>query len=184
MDQNGFSFRQYWKEHHLAILAVVFAAIGALYAFLPYHFPLKPAASEKTAKPENKEETNKTVNVSNNQNVTPSPKDTANKIIAEIEAVPPLQREDMAKAYVGIPVDWDMYFVYGTPDDKNKFRLMFSPTTRRTGIYVKCSVSKESNAHLLRITENTKLHVHGTIASIESGSIYLKDAKVSQIATQ
>lgn len=190
MTENGFSFRQYWKKNHLAILGVALTAVCALYAFLPYHFPLKPSTNEKNTEPKNNKEANKTDNIGNNQNLSPLTGNTAQKhltpaeqIISEIEAAPPLQRKDISKAYIGLPVDWELFFLYGTPDGKNKFYLMFSSTTRRTGIYIKCIVPKDTNSSLLRITENTKLKVQGTIASIESGSIYLKDAKVSQIIT-
>ena len=72
MAQNGFSFRQYWKRHHLAILGVMLTAVCALYAFLPYHFPLKPAASEKPTEPKNQKESDKFKNIINRQNSPPN----------------------------------------------------------------------------------------------------------------
>jgi hypothetical protein len=125
-----------------------------------------------------------TKNSEQDKKVIPFSQDTPGKIISEIEAAPPLQREDIAKAYIGIPVNWELFFIYGTPVNKDKFSLMFSPTYIRTGVYVNCSVSKDSNAYLRRITVNTKLRVQGTIDSISNGSIFLNNAKVTQLQEQ
>lgn len=108
----------------------------------------------------------------------------AEKIISEIETVPPLQRDDISKAYIGIPIDWELFFLHGAPDKKDKFYLMFSSTPNRTGTYIKCYIPQKGNADLRRIQENTKLRIQGTISSIVGSDIYLKDVKISQTKAQ
>jgi hypothetical protein len=108
----------------------------------------------------------------------------AEKIISEIEAARPLQQEDVAKAYVGIPVDWNLFFMWGVSASKTEFELVFSSTPRRTGRYIACRVRKDTNAQLRLAPEGRVMRVRGVIKAIEGSRIYLKDAQVSLVLGQ
>ena len=167
----------------------IVTVLCAVFAFPTFYQFIKDKPTAETTQPKQKTENNNlqgynTISTIHSQPpIQPKQLTPAEKIISEIEAVPPLQRKDMSKAYVGIPVDWELFFLHGAPEKNNKYYLMFSSTPTRKGIYIKCYVPREGNSELIRVTENTKLKVQGKIASIDGGDIYIKNVSVSKMAS-
>jgi hypothetical protein len=108
----------------------------------------------------------------------------AEKIISEIETARPLQQEDVAKAYVVIPVDWNLFFAWRSSASETEFALVFSYTQQRTGRYITCRVRKDTNAELRLAREGTVMRVRGVIKGIDGSLINIKDAQVSLVKGQ
>lgn len=130
---------------------------------------LKPTANEKTGEPKASKD-NQTINTTH---------DTPEKIISEIQSAPPLQREDIAKTYAGVPVSWELYFASGQPE-KEEYRLFFLTAPDSIKAFITCSVPKTNNEHLRRLAEKTKLRVQGKIDKITDRTIWLKDTVITQ----
>ena len=168
-DQSTNSPAEHFWEKPIGKITISVIA-GVIVFFIGFainrHFAPKPSPSEKTT-----EQTKKEIQAATH--------DTPEKITSEIKAVPPLQRDDVAKTFVGIPVDWELYFASGSPDTKN-YNLLFRSNLDIGCVYIHCSIPKENNDHLRRLQENTKLRVQGKIERADYNSITLKDSKISQ----
>lgn len=132
---------------------------------------IKPATSTKNAEPDKKE--------TNNKIAVPITQDTPEKIMSEIKLAPPLQQDDIAKTYVGIPVEWQLYFFSGSSDNK-EYHLFLRSSLKIDSVFVVCSIPKENNDYLRRLPADTKLRIQGNIDKIDSSFITLKDAKIVQ----
>lgn len=189
--------KQRFKENHPAIhfllmewrpllqVPVAFFVVLATF-FITRHFtastpPQDKPAQQKTEKSYSNASSQTGKTDINHVNKPPiiQIKDTPEKIIAEINSVPPLQREDVAKTFVGIPVDWELYFASGSPDAKN-YNLFFRSSLKLDSVIIHCSIPKENNDRLRRLQEKTKLRVQGKIERAGYNSITLKDSKIIQ----
>ena len=161
------SAHHFWEKPIGKITISVIA--GIIVFFIGFainrHFAPKPTPGEKTDEQAKKE-------------IPVATHDTPEKIISEVNSAPPLQRGDIAKTYVGIPIEWELYFASGYQNDK-EYRLLLQPTLGISKATVACGVPKTNNEHLKRLQENTKLKVTGTIDQIESKIIFLKNASIS-----
>ena len=105
---------------------------------------------------------------------------TADQIIKEIDAARPLQREDVAKTYLNIPVDWILFFSNGFPTKSNEYFLHFRSTPKRDifSARVAFDVPQKNNDDLRLLQEGARLHVRGRIEKIIVDTIYLKDVQI------
>lgn len=171
---------RYCKKHHLSIIMTILTAAGVYLAYLTYYVSHNQSFSANSTKPKKDNDINETMYRHGNQKLPPSLQNTPEKIISEIENVPSLQQEDIAKTYLGIPIDWEVFFSSGRQEDKY-YRLFFNSSLNSpTAVSVTCLVAKKNNEHLRRLQSNTKLRIQGTIEDINSLRIIgIKDAKLS-----
>lgn len=158
----------FWEKPigKIAISVIAGVIVFSIGFAINRHFAPKPPAIEKTDK-----QTPKKIPVATH--------DTPEKIVSEIEVVPPLQRDDVAKSFIDIPVDWELYFVSGSSDNKT-YSLLFKSNLKLDRAYIHCSIPKENNDYLRRLQKNTKLRVQGKIDSVRDDSITLRDIKIVQ----
>ena len=101
------------------------------------------------------------------------------KMIAEIAAARPLQRDDVAKAFVGLSVDWNLYFIDGRNSQQEYFLLMFSESPDGP-VVADGDVLRSEYPELLLMDKGTLLRVRGVIEHVTESLIVLKRVSISQ----
>ena len=95
-----------------------------------------------------------------------------------IESAPPLQRESIAKNYVGLKVEWDAYLRTANklPDGKVALRLSFDIPYR--GRAILCEVPEEKYRELSILPEDTRIRVSGEITEASSFDVKLSNVRL------
>ena len=97
--------------------------------------------------------------------------DPAN-LFAEIDAQPPLMRDEAAKRYVGREVDWPLTFFSGHEHDLGQARVMFRVASQGIGMVVG-AVSLSDYPWLRSLHADEAVRVRGRIRNIDTMSIEL-----------
>ncbi len=103
---------------------------------------------------------------------------TFQEISKTIENAPPLQREQIAKNYLGLQVEWDAYFCSGYRDKDDNIDLRLSASPNRTGKYVRCTVRLSDYRELGLLPENSKVRVSGKITDADRFDVTLSDVRL------
>lgn len=98
-----------------------------------------------------------------------------------IDKAPPLQREQVAKNYVGLKVDWDAYLRSANVLSDGQVRLRLSMDERYVGRSIVCLVNKEDYQILSVLPQGAPIRVLGEISSASSYDVELSNVKL-QIA--
>ena len=96
---------------------------------------------------------------------------------ADISAAPPMQREDIAKHYIGLRVQWEALFYSGKRKDDGGFSIYLTIPGVVGGI-VTCEVSAEDYPELRILREGNPLRVSGDISIIDNISIALTNVRL------
>ena len=105
-------------------------------------------------------------------NMTPS------ELVHAIDDVPPYQREEVAKHYVGLLVRWKGELRSASPSKGKKIALLLS-RQQMGSVIVECSVNESDYPSLKVMKEGTLVVIQGKIARISYGHVVLKDAELS-----
>lgn len=101
------------------------------------------------------------------------------RIFSEIDAQPPLMREQARAAYVGKGVDWVLTFADGWQESSEFARLAFRQE-RSVVRFVKATVPLTDCPWLKHMHAGEIMRVRGRIAELDRLSITLRGASVSQ----
>ena len=104
---------------------------------------------------------------------------TLQEIINAIERAPPLQRESVAKSYVGLYVSWDAQYQSGKADDKQQVDLAFK--VKHSGhrwAMVFCTAPLNDYRLLSVLPAGARVRVSGEIEAIRELSIDLKHVRL------
>ncbi len=94
------------------------------------------------------------------------------RILADIEAQPPLMRDECARNYLDQPVDWVLIFRNASKNDRNQARLIF--TTEPYGMQmVTGAVDLDCYPSLKFLPADTTVRVQGRIRKIDTSRIDL-----------
>jgi hypothetical protein len=104
---------------------------------------------------------------------------TVDDIRTAISNSPPLQRDRVAEAYIGLQVEWETLFKHGTLTDKDEIRVILAVVdTKLYHSFVRCIVPAKEYRALGILPENAKVRVSGEIAEVDTSIIVLKDARL------
>lgn len=103
-----------------------------------------------------------------------SPKD----IIAEIDRVPPLQRDAVALRFKGAKVVWSLVYSQGSSRPDGTLLLAFLEKKNDYDARVLCKVSKAEGSDFQHALPGTKVRVSGEISEVYVNDIYLKNPKI------
>lgn len=92
-----------------------------------------------------------------------------------IAKAPPLQRELVAKSYVGLMVEWDTYLLGGSRLDNDRVKLLLTTDHRNT---VMCEVPFSDYRELGILQEGARIRVVGEISEADRWYVKLKDARL------
>jgi hypothetical protein len=96
-------------------------------------------------------------------------------IMATLDKVTPMMREDLAKSYIGVPVDWKLpFFVAETSerfDGKKMIPLHSLWPQGEQGPFVTGELPVERAAELKTVAKGETVRVKGTIKAVYSSSI-------------
>jgi hypothetical protein len=108
---------------------------------------------------------------------------TPEEVQKSIEDAPPLQRDAVARRYIGLKVEWDTEFA-GADEREGVVRLYLVTHKTRIGtpIFVWCNVKLDDYRELSIIRENANIRISGTIETAKAGSISLSDARLTFLA--
>lgn len=95
-----------------------------------------------------------------------------------IDEAPPLQRDRVAKAFVGLKVEWDSYLRSASVRDGGEVYLRLSLDERYQGRSVLCSVREDDYRILGVLPQGSRIRVSGEIAVATSFDIELSNAKL------
>jgi hypothetical protein len=101
-----------------------------------------------------------------------------------IRKAPPLQREDLAKHYVGLYVEWDTWLDNATRvGEKVNLSVRPGEGVGDKGFLtsIRCRVSLSEYRELALIKEGTHIRLSGKIAKAEQWAIELADAELKII---
>lgn len=104
----------------------------------------------------------------------------ATRIFSEIEACPPLMRDEAKAAYLSREVDWILTLVDGREDQPGWARLMFR-RQRNDLPYVAARVPLSDCPWLRYVHSGETVRLRGRIADVNARSIELESASVSQV---
>ncbi len=107
----------------------------------------------------------------------PITQQTPAQILKEIDEARPTQREALRKTFVGARVHWLLPLFNIHTDRSGRVAVHFAdPTTMWAGVMFFVS---ESDMDQLRLCdENALVYVSGSIESVSTGNVWLKDGKV------
>ncbi len=108
------------------------------------------------------------------------PAETPGTIFAEIEACPPLMRDDAKTKFIGREVDWTLVFANGWQESADLARLTFRQE-RGVVEFVAASVPLTECPWLKHMHAGEIMRVRGHIAELTRMTIELKGASVSQV---
>jgi hypothetical protein len=98
-------------------------------------------------------------------------------IINTISKAPPLQRDQVAKNYIGLKIEWDTLFKGGKLIEGDLIRLHLSVIDAATfGSIVWCVVPAKQYPELAILPTNSKVRIYGEIEMVESYGVDIKDA--------
>jgi hypothetical protein len=105
---------------------------------------------------------------------------TPASIYNDIQAARPLQREAVAKAFIGLRVRWDVVFNDAQTSNEDTTSLFFKPAgdTALSAPTVICRINPNRARELQLLDRGAIAHVEGTIISVEN-SIVLTDAVIT-----
>ena len=98
-------------------------------------------------------------------------------IIKEIENAPPFQRDDVAKNYENISVNWDVYFESIFDKGNKEIRLMLGANSFGYP-WIYCSVNLEEYPEIKVIKTGKRIWITGKIARVRGHEIYLTGCKL------
>jgi len=95
-----------------------------------------------------------------------------------IKAAPPLQRDRVAKSYVGLRIEWDAYFSGGIQKEDGSLSLRLEVKSTHTWNFIHCDVPFDEYRELGVLPENTPIRVSGEISEVGLQAIDLKDVRL------
>jgi hypothetical protein len=100
------------------------------------------------------------------------------KMIREVAAARPLQREEIGKQFTGLAVDWYLYFHDGR-ERGDEYFLVFSES--RGGSVVADGSVLKSDYPALHLTEKgTRMHVRAIVEYVTDGVVVLEQISISE----
>lgn len=180
-----------WLVHHVPIafwlwLAGIIIAIFIVGATVGQTTFIKEILGKKT-------ETSQSQNSKDSSQNSSAKKDdlelkmsepTPMQIYEEIDKVPPLQRQDVARRYIGIKVDWELIFSSASLIEKDQAVILFdsAPANKVNLMSVRCLVKLSDYQELSIMKSGKKVRVTGTISGIGLLLfVELKDVKLTYL---
>lgn len=102
------------------------------------------------------------------------------RIVAEVSAARPLQKRKVALTYVGIPVDWKLYFSSGDAYPRLTTLNFDTAIDHSQSVTVYAEVFTKGHEDLAMLDVGTPMRVRGKIEYIDGRYIRLKDAQVER----
>ena len=103
------------------------------------------------------------------------------KMIAEVVAARSLQRDDVAKAFIGLSVDWNLFFIDGNAWGDEEYFLKFSDSPNGE-IIVDGMVPKAQNPGLHLTEKGTPMRVRGIVNHVTDRVVVLNKLVISPAA--
>ncbi len=104
---------------------------------------------------------------------------TLDDINTAILNAPPLQRDHVAKSYVGLRVEWETLFTGGTLQDDGDIRIQLSVPGNKLGLpSVWCEVPASEYRELGILPERSKIRVYGEISELADYGVNLTNARL------
>lgn len=103
---------------------------------------------------------------------------TYDDIEKAIDNVPPLQRDSIAKSYVGINVEWITYFRWASKLDGGQVYLRLSVDENYRGRSIMCRVAEKEYPELNILQEGAKIRISGKIINASSFDIELSKVRL------
>jgi len=103
---------------------------------------------------------------------------TFDEIQSAINKAPPLQRDHVAKSYVGIRVEWDTYYKSASRRDNDMVSVRLTTNPQLGLTTVTCEVPFNDYRELGVLEEGAKIRVVGEIVEAGSWDITLKDVRL------
>jgi hypothetical protein len=98
-------------------------------------------------------------------------------ILNTISNAPPLQRDQVAKNYIGLKIEWDTLFKSGKLLDGDLIMLTLSVIDATAfGSIVWCKVPAKQYHELAILPKDSKVRIYGEIEKLESFGVDIKDA--------
>jgi len=101
-----------------------------------------------------------------------------------IDQAPPLQRDQVARNYLGLKVEWDSYLRYANKRDNGEVALRLSIDEHYQGRSVNCVVREEDYRILAVLPQGSHIRVSGEITSASSFDIELSNVKLQITPTR
>lgn len=97
-----------------------------------------------------------------------------------IESVPPLQKDEIKKNFVGIRVSWDAYLKNArkSPEGIVTLRLSPGPAASHRLYTILCQVALDDYRELSILPEGAHMRIEGEIASADVWDVELSDVKL------
>jgi hypothetical protein len=97
-----------------------------------------------------------------------------------IEAVPPLQQDEIKKSFVGIRVSWDAYLKSASKDSEGIVNLRLSPSPRAPYRLhtIHCTVALDDYRELSILPEGAHMRIDGEIAKASTWDVELSNVKL------
>lgn len=109
---------------------------------------------------------------------------TFDEIEKAIDSAPPLQREQAAKSYIGLRVEWDTYLRAAHKREDGNISLRLSLDAEFMGRSTSCEVPEDEYRELGVLPEGAKIRVVGEISEACSYDIKLSNARLEILSTQ
>lgn len=100
------------------------------------------------------------------------------KMIAEVKAARPLQRYDVGKSFIGLSVDWNLFFIDGSSWSKVYF-LSFA-NSRNGEVIVSATVPKADYPGLHLTEKGTRMRVKGIVNQVTESVVVLDATVISR----
>ncbi len=96
-----------------------------------------------------------------------------------LEAAPPMQRDVVARRYLGLRVSWSCYFSSASTDSKGKARVHLSLDPRNLGRAVRCEVNIDDYPELAILNSKAPVQVEGRIHDVKLWEVALEDVHLA-----
>lgn len=98
-------------------------------------------------------------------------------IMNTITKAPPLQRDQVAKNYIGLKIEWDTLFISGKLVGGDLIQLQLSVIdASNLSSVVWCAVPAKQYRELAILPQNSKVRIYGEIESVATYGVDIKDA--------
>jgi len=99
-------------------------------------------------------------------------------IMETIDKSPPMQRDQVAKKFVGIKVEWDTFLKGASTDKDDMVRLRLTTDKKRPLDTIHCRVPLSQYRELGVLPEGTRIRIQGEIEEAGSWDVSLNNVKL------